>query len=220
MPTGHKFGLEGEKRMQALSRFITRLEENILALLLASITLISFTQVIMRYVFNSGWNGALELTRILFAWMILFGMSYGIKAGTHLGIDAVVRLFPKPIYRITALFAALACILYAVILFSADWMQVLGANTRGGAMDYWTKMYKIGIGLDDLRYPEWVQQTFGLQDRVHRWVSYLILPVGLVLLAFRSLQAFIDIARGKRETIIASHEAEDLVASTKQSIRE
>src|SRR5690606_19048849 len=121
------------------------------ALLLASITLISFTQVIMRYVFNSGWNGALELTRILFAWMILFGMSYGIKAGTHLGIDAVVRLFPKPIYRITALFAALACILYAVILFSADWMQVLGANTRGGAMDYWTKMYKIGIGLDDLR---------------------------------------------------------------------
>lgn len=220
MPTGHQFGLEGEKRMQALSRFITRLEENILALLLASITLISFTQVIMRYVFNSGWNGALELTRILFAWMILFGMSYGIKAGTHLGIDAVVRLFPKPIYRITALFAALACILYAVILFSADWMQVLGANTRGGAMDYWTKMYKIGIGLDDLRYPEWAQETFGLQERVQRWIAYLILPIGLGLFGYRCVQAVIDILRGKRRLIIASHEAEELVAENKHLLKD
>jgi C4-dicarboxylate transporter, DctQ subunit len=203
-----------------LSGFITRLEENILALLLASITIISFTQVIMRYVFNSGWGGALELTRILFAWMILFGMSYGIKMGTHLGVDAVTRLFPKPIFRLTAILGALACIAYAVILLHSDWLNALGASTKGGAIDYWQKMYKIGIGLDDLKYPEWAQEQFGLQERVHRWIAYLILPVGLALFAFRSAEALVQIILGRRETIIASHEAEDLVAANKDILKE
>lgn len=203
-----------------LSGFITRLEENILALLLASITIISFTQVIMRYVFNSGWGGALELTRILFAWMILFGMSYGIKMGSHLGVDAFVRLFPKPIFRMTAIFGALACIAYGVILLSSDWLNYFGASTKGGAIDYWQKMYKIGIGLDDLHYPDWAREQFGLQERVHRWVAYLMLPIGLALFAFRSLEALVQIVMGSRETIVASHEAEDLVAANKDILKE
>jgi len=203
-----------------LSGFITRLEENTLAVLLASITLISFTQVIMRYVFNSGWSGALELTRILFAWMILFGMSYGIKVGSHLGVDALVRLFPKPVFRMTALVGALACVAYGVILLSADWLNYLGASTKGGAIDYWQKMYKIGIGLDDLKYPDWAQEQFGLQERVHRYIAYLILPVGLALFAYRSLEAFIQILTGSRETIVASHEAEELVAANKDILKD
>lgn len=210
-PTTQRTGLSG---------FITRLEENVLALLLASITLISFTQVIMRYVFNSGWGGALELTRILFAWMILFGMSYGIKMGMHLGVDAFVRMFPRPVYRTTALFGALACVAYGAILLSAEWLNYLGASTKGGAIDYWTKMYKIGIGLDDLKYPDWAQHQFGIQERVHRWIAYLILPIGLFLFAYRSLEAFIQILMGTRETIIASHEAEDLVAANKDALKE
>lgn len=207
--------------MESLSRWITSLEETILALLLASITLISFVQVILRYVFNSGIPGALELTQILFAWMILFGMSYGIKIGSHLGVDAAVRLLPQPAFKATAIFSALACIAYGVILLSADWLQAIGAETRGGgAIDYWQKMYKIGIGLEDLKYPEWMQEAFGLQERVPRWMAYLILPIGLALFAFRSLEALIAIIRGDRETIIASHEAEELVAANKDVLRD
>ena len=89
-------------RPEAIARF----EENVLATLLALITLVSFVQVIARYGFNTGWGGALEFTRILFAWMILFGMSYGVRTGLHLGIDAVIRLFPKPLFRVAALFGA------------------------------------------------------------------------------------------------------------------
>lgn len=207
--------------MQHLSSRITRIEETILALLLASITIISFTQVIARYVFNSGWGGALELTRILFAWMILFGMSYGIKVGSHLGVDAFVRLFPRPVFRASAIFGALCCLLYAVILLSADWLQALGSDTKGGAWTYWHKMYKVGIGLDDLLYPDFIREAFGIkQERVHRWVAYIMLPLGLALFAFRSLEALIDIIRGKRETIIASHEAEELVAENKDALKD
>ncbi len=95
---------------------VTRFEENVLAILLALITFVSFTQVVARYGFNSGWGGALEFTRILFAWMILFGMSYGLKQGMHLGVDALVRLFPKALFRYVAIFGAFCAFLYGAIL--------------------------------------------------------------------------------------------------------
>ncbi len=195
--------------MRRVGRLIDRLEENFIAALLAAMTLVSFTQVIARYLFNTGWTGALEFTRILFAWLILFGMSYGIKVGSHLGVDVFIRLLPSRLFRIAAVLGALCTLLYAVILLSSDWLTLFGIDARGGAIDYWLKMYKVGIGLDDLRFPEWMQEAFGLQERVHRWIAYLILPVGLALLALRSLQALVAIVRGKRETIIAAHEGEE-----------
>jgi len=200
--------------MRRISRFVDRFEEGFLALLLAAMTVVSFTQVVARYVFNSGWTGALEFTRILFAWLILFGMAYGVKKGAHLGVDAFIRLLPRRGFRIAAAFGAICTIAYAVILLDADWLQYFGIDTRGGAIDYWLRMYKVGIGLDDLLYPEWMQEAFGLQDRIHRWVAYLILPVGLALLALRAVQALIAIVMGRRETIVAGHEAEDLVAQS------
>ncbi|SON56853.1 2,3-diketo-L-gulonate TRAP transporter small permease protein YiaM [Hartmannibacter diazotrophicus] len=194
---------------------VTRLEENALAILIAAITIISFTQVVARYGFNSGWGGALELNRILFAWLILFGMSYGVKTGLHLGVDAAIRIFPPRAFKIAALFGALCVLLYAVILLSSDWLGLFGARSKGGAVFYWTKFFNIGLGLDDLRYPEFIQSLFGVQDRVQRWIAYLMLPVGLALLAFRALEAIFQIARGSRELIIAGHEAEELVAENK-----
>ncbi|MCW8835532.1 MAG: TRAP transporter small permease [Rhodospirillales bacterium] len=200
--------------------FVLNLEENILAIILATMAVVSFIQVIARYGFNTGWGGALEFTTILFAWMILFGMSYGVKMGSHLGVDAAIRLFPKPLFKAAALFGAMAALLYAVILLSADWLQFFGAETKGGAIAYWSKFFKLGIGLDDLRYPEWIQSQFGIQERVQRWVAYLILPIGLSLFAFRCLQAIGQIWTGKRELIVAGHEAEDLVAENKNLLRD
>lgn len=206
--------------MQRVDNWVTRFEENVIALLLAAMTIVTFTQVVARYGFNSGWTGALELTRILFAWLILFGMSYGVKMGTHLGVDAIIRLFPAPIFRILAIFGALCGVAYAVILLHSDWLQWFGISTRGGAIDYWSRMYRIGIGLDDLRYPELVQEAFGTQERVQRWIAYLILPVGLALFAFRCTQAAWQILTGKREMMIAAHEAEELVAENKNVLKD
>lgn len=206
--------------MQRLDSLVTRFEEGVIAFLMAAMTIVTFTQVVARYGFNSGWTGALEFTRILFAWLILFGMSYGVKIGSHLGVDAIIRLFPKPVFRTLAVFGALCGAAYAVILLSADWLQVFGVDARGGAIDYWSKMYKVGIGLDDLRYPEFIQETFGTKERVQRWIAYLILPVGLALLAFRCFQAAWQIITGQREIMIASHEAEDLVAENKDVLKD
>ena len=199
---------------------VTRLEENILASILALITIISFVQVVMRYGFNASFGGALELTRILFAWLILFGMSYGVKTGIHLGVDAFIRMMPARALRAAAIFGAAATFLYAAMLISVDWMKIFGVSSKGGAVVYWSKMFQLQLGLEDLKYPAWVSEPLGLDERVKRWMAYLILPVGLGLLGFRALQAMIEIIKGERELIIAGHEAEELVAENKDVLKE
>ena len=206
-----------ERRWPAV---IAHFEETTLAVLLALMTLVSFTQVVARYGFNTGWGGALEFNRILFAWLILFGMNYGVKIGSHLGVDAGIRLFPPKIFRVLAVFGALCGVAYACILISADWLQIFGINTRGGAVAYWTLNFRTGIGLDDLRYPELVQELFGTKERVQRWIVYLVLPTGLAFFAFRCLQAAWAIIKGEREMMIAAHEAEELVAENKDLLKD
>ncbi|PHP67258.1 C4-dicarboxylate ABC transporter [Zhengella mangrovi] len=204
---------------------VSRMEENFIAILLALITLVSFVQVIARYGFNTGWSGALEFTRILFAWLILFGMSYGVKQGMHLGVDAFIRMMPPRAFKAAAIFGALCTAAYALILLHAGWLSWLGVDVSGnwrqtGAIGYWKFMFDRGTGLDDLRWPELIQSMFGTQERVQRWIAYLMLPVGLSLLAFRSLQGLVQIVRGERELLIAGHEAEDLVAENKDVLKD
>ena len=52
-------------------KFVASLEENLLVLIISSIMLVSFGQVVARYGFNSGWTGALEFNMVMFSWLIL-----------------------------------------------------------------------------------------------------------------------------------------------------
>lgn len=189
-----------------------RLEENILVGLMMLITLVSFGQVVARYMFNTGWSAALEFTTTCFSWLILFGMSYGIKNGTHLGVDVLINHLPTKPARWLAILGAGAGVLYGLILLDAIWLQALGVETRSGAIDYWNKMYRINIGTEELRWPAFIQEWFGVKDRVQRWLVLIMLPISLALLVFRSLQAVTQIYRGERLKVIAGHEAEELVA--------
>lgn len=206
-----------EKRFPA---FMERLEENLLILVISSIMLVSFGQVIARYGFNTGWDAALEFNTVAFSWLILLGMSYGIKTGIHLGVDIVLNAVPKPVSRALSLFGAAAAMLYGLILLDSTWLALMGVDVRGGAIEYWLKMYKIGIGSEELRYPVFLQEWFDLKPRVHRWLVLVILPISLALLSYRSLQAFIDIARGKRDMLISGHEAKDLVEENKNALKD
>ena len=80
---------------------VERFEDNLLIILMALLTVVSFSQVIARYGFNTGWSGALEFSMVLFSWLILAGMSYGIKRSSHLGVDILLKATPKPIEILT-----------------------------------------------------------------------------------------------------------------------
>ncbi|MBO6931278.1 MAG: TRAP transporter small permease, partial [Roseibium sp.] len=131
---------------------------------------------------------------------------------------------PRPLFRLAALLGAALTVLYAVLLFDATWFGTLFGlehkGSTGGAYAYVAKFYKLPIGMEDLKWPVFIQEWFGVKERVPRWMPYVILPIGLLLLAFRAAQAFVLILMGKKDAIIAAHEAEELVAENKDVLKD
>ena len=167
--------------MKTLGRIVNGLEEGFIALLFAAMTLVTFVQVVLRYVFNTGFVWAVELTTYLFAWMVLFGVSYGVKVSAHLGVDAFVRLFGTGTRRALGLVAVTAGLAYAAIMFVGGWNYVVGF------------LYTIGIESEDLPIPQWVPMA--------------ILPIGLALLFFRFAQVAWRILTGRQEGLLLGDEA-------------
>ena len=87
-------------------RIINRTEEAVICILLVLTTLLVFADVVMRFGFNSGFMWSQELTLHMSAWMVLFGASYGLKVGSHIGMDAFVKIFPSGGRRILTAIAA------------------------------------------------------------------------------------------------------------------
>ena len=167
-----------------LIRIVHHLEEGFIALLLALMTLITFSQVVARYIFGAGFGWALELTTYLFAWLVLFGVSYGIKVGAHIGIDVVVRQLPHTLRRAVGLVAVLCCCAYCIILLI-------------GSAGYVYKLYAIGIEAQDLPIP--------------RWILFIMLPVGLVLALLRLLQVAWHTLHGRQEGLRLADEAREAI---------
>jgi C4-dicarboxylate transporter DctQ subunit len=162
-------------------RWIERLEEGLLALLLGVMVSITFMQVIARYIFNYSFVWALEVTTVLFAWLIFLGMSYGVRVGSHIGVDALVKALNPRASRIVASIATVLCVVYAMIV------------TFGG-YQYVKKMYDVGILMQDVP--------------IEQWIPRLVLPLGYALLAFRFGQVLFRLARGK-EVHLLGDEAEE-----------
>lgn len=199
-----------------ISRVINDIEETAIALLLALMAVITFANVIARYVFNSSIFWALEMTTYLFAWLVIFGAAYGVKIGAHLGVDAVIQRFPHNTRRLLGLMAVSACIAYAAIMLYGSW-------------EYWSKFaFKLAfLEVEDVPFPHWLQAMFGLiedgeptYEKLPRYIPYFILPFGLALILYRFLEAAWQIFDGEKTMIIASHEAEDLVAEAAQAHEE
>jgi C4-dicarboxylate transporter DctQ subunit len=164
-------------------QWLERLEEWLIALLLATMTCITFTQVVARYVFNYSFVWALELNTYLFAWLIFLGMSYGVRVGAHIGVDALVKALGPRAARVTAMAATALCMVYAAIVFYGAWQYV-------------GKMYDIGIEAQDLPIPQWVPR--------------LVLPFGFALLFLRFGQIFYRLARGRSARLLGDEAAEAL----------
>ncbi len=209
-------------------RWIDVFEQTAIALLLGLMTVITFVNVVLRYGFNSGFIWGLEATLILFAWLVIFGVSHAFRITAHLGVDAATNILPKGPKRIAALLSAGFCLLYAVFMMKGAWdywaptaglWQTSGrwfptgldATTRDRAF-YITEQIPMPSWLNFLS--DWINQGEAY-DKLPRFIPYIILPVGIGLLILRLLQATRDIISGKRESLIVSHEAEDAVESVK-----
>jgi TRAP-type C4-dicarboxylate transport system permease small subunit len=173
-----------------LDRILDRLEEWIIATLIAAATVLTFVAVVHRYgASNSaalgGWakaHGAIvlsqaalwvytrltsvnlswaqELATYMFVWMAKFGAALGVRTGIHVGVDVLVDRLP-PSSRKPVIAFALLC--------GAVFTGVIG--TLGAIYVY---------ELD----PDQVSQELEWPSRY----IYLCIPLGSYLMCFRFLQ--------------------------------
>ena len=214
-----------------VGRIVNQIEEVVIAVLLGLMTLVTFANVVMRYGFNSQLLWGLEVVLILFAWLVLFGIAYGIKITAHLGVDALTNLFPAGPRKVLALMAAAACLIYAALLMKGAWdywapFAGLDATTgRWFPTGFADSRDQAWYETDQVPIPfgrTWLENTFNLgeeYEKLPRFIPYAILPFGMAMLLFRLVQATVRLVRGDIDSLIVSHEAEDAVEEAGQTLK-
>ena len=145
-------------------RILNKAEEAAIAILLVSTTLLVFLDVVMRFGFNAGFLWSQELTLHMSAWFVLLGASYGLKMGSHIGMDAFVKLFPTTGRKLLTGIACIISLVFCGLVIYGSWI-------------YLSKMHKIGIDLEDLPIPTWIAHSMLL-------FGFLFLAIRLLILLY------------------------------------
>jgi C4-dicarboxylate transporter DctQ subunit len=147
---------------QRMLKAADRLEEAFMVVALVFMTVLTVVQVVQRYVFTTGLVWSLEATTYAFAWLVLIGMSYGVRTGAHIAVDLVTsRLGPRSarVFAVAALVAGLA---YCALM------------TYGSAL-FVDRLLTLGTEARDIPLP--------------RYVLTGVMPLAFLLLAVRLVQA-------------------------------
>ena len=197
-----------------LGRFVNSFEENAIAAILGLMTLITFCNVIARYVFNSNILWQLEATVFLFAWLVLFGVSHCLKITAHLGVDVIINEVSPGVRKIMAFISVAICLAFALLMLKGGW-------------DYWWRFATKAAFLEtnDVPMPGFLQFLADITndgeeyEKMPRYIPYFILPLSMALLTFRVVEAGWRVATGQADRVIASHEAEELVDEAAEKAR-
>lgn len=196
-------------------------EENLIAALLGFMVVITFVNVTLRYVFNHALIWGLETVLILFAWLVLFGIGFGFKITSHLGVDALLGYMSRANQRRLGLVSGAVCIVYAVLLLKgaydywapfAGLMQTDGRWFPTGLVETRSRAFYETDQVPMLPIFNWLEGAINDGDayeKLPRVVPYIILPVSMALMLWRLVQATMRVYRDEAVSLIVSHEAED-----------
>lgn len=170
---------------------LNRIEEGLIAFLMAAATLVIFVAVVQRYgLAHLGnlvrWTAAegyadlsatlravyfwllgirltwaQELCIFLFVWMAKFGAAYGVRTGIHVGVDILVERLPEPWKSRMITFALL---LGALFTGFVGWLGL-----------------RLVLHL-------WHEGQVSAVLEAPMWLVYLCLPLGSFLMCFRFLE--------------------------------
>lgn len=136
----------------------------------------------------SSFSWSNEFTKASFAWLIFFCMSYGVRIGGHIGVDALVKVFNTTTQRILAYLGLGACLAYGAIMLyaSIDWVM---------------NFYNLGTMAEGL-------DRFGIM----RWQLTIIVPIGFFLLIWRYLEIGYRVVTHQQNSLGLADEAADALA--------
>jgi C4-dicarboxylate transporter DctQ subunit len=147
---------------QRVLRAADRVEEAFMILALSCMTVLTVVQVVLRYGFGTGFVWSLEATTYLFAWLVLIGMSYGVRTEAHIAVDLVTSRLGPSAARAFARVALVAGLAYCALMIY-------------GSSQFIERLMVLGNDARDIPLP--------------RWVLTGIMPIAFVMLALRLVQA-------------------------------
>jgi C4-dicarboxylate transporter DctQ subunit len=179
-----------------MNKLLNRLEEFIIAALMAVATIVIFISVVHRYAsgyeiplvqdwlldMNVGW--AQEFCIILFVWMAKFGAAYGVRTGIHVGVDILINKLSGTSRAALIQIGLLCGVVFTGLigLFGAlfvwengmayETLTLFGRDTGG---------FFEGPTTPDLEWPT--------------WIVYSAVPLGSFLMCYRFLQVMVSFSR-------------------------
>ena len=102
--------------IQKLVQIWDKLEEILIVVLISIATYLSFQEVVLRSVFNTGWGGSYEISIMALIWCAFIGVSLGIKENVHIGVDLLVNKFPPALKAGFAYLSILCCLIFGIVI--------------------------------------------------------------------------------------------------------
>lgn len=129
-------------------------------------------QITMRYVFNASLSWPEEITRYCFVWSTFIGISYSIKRGIMLKIDAILALLPQKIQKLVDVITQVIVLAFFAFLLwhSFDVVQgIFKSGQKSPAMNI--PMYQVysctivGFSLAVIRALQNLALTFKITEK-------------------------------------------------------
>ncbi len=151
-----------------MKKFLADIEDNICALILLAMTILTCVNVFARYVFLSSMPFVEELTPMGLVVLSLAGAAVAAKKGAHLGLTVITDLLPARYQK--------ACVL------------------SGHALGFMVGLIILYFGIDTA-YIEYILEfvTSGMQWP--EWIFGVTIPVSGFIIALRYAQLFITVLK-------------------------
>ena len=111
--------------MQKIANLPFKLMEILLVVGIAAMSLMVFLNVVLRYAFSSGIPFSVEVSRLIFVWIIFLGAILALKEGAHLSVDSLIRWLPRG-PRLACFWVSRALMLWCCwLLWQGSWVQTV-----------------------------------------------------------------------------------------------
>jgi len=168
--------------IQKVVQIWDKLEEILIVILISVASYLSFQEVVLRSIFNTGWSGSYEITIMALIWCAFIGVSLGIKENVHIGVDLLVNKLPPAFKKITIYLSILCCMIFGIIIAYQGY-------------HFTTFISKSNLLSRDLRIPmEW---------------AYMSVPVCGALVTLRFIEKLVYVLQGKTFEHDKMHELSD-----------
>ncbi len=121
-------------RAQAFGRRLNWVVERVCALLMATLVLVIWFEVLQRYVLHLGFTWGEEFSRYVMIWAALLAVPVGAFRREHIGLEFILNALPPPRRRLLRLALDLIGLAFFLFLFAYGIGMASGGRTQYAAI--------------------------------------------------------------------------------------